>query len=748
MQKILSHFLFLSVLLFNQLGIGQSLGPLYKSNWIPVSDGIGGSSLDYAWAGGINACLVNTIDLNGDQIDDLMIYDRSSERAMTFKASNSGGTMHYEYAPEFEQYFPKLENWVLLRDLDCDGKKDIFTSRPGGIRIFKNTSSGTVLSFELKEDLLESIYDFGIPFEANIYVSSVDVPAIADHDGDGDLDIITFSLNVGGTIEYHKNFSMENYGHCDSLDFEMRNQCYGYMRENSASPQIELGYQCTTNVIDPKKLEIEKHNMHAGSTICTFDYDQNGYLDLLIGDITADSLSMLYNGPSSGGTPDSLFLIETSFPQSNVPATMHTFLGSYYEDVDFDGINDLLVTINKDDGTKDLKNLLYYKNNGANDLPNFNLVQNDFMGEKMIELGSISFPHFFDHNSDGLMDLLVSSRGFFQENSSEYDSRLFLFENTGTATLPSLSLVNDDYASMSTLGFGEQLYPTFGDLDGDGDEDMVLGDITGVHRYFENTAGVGNVAAFSLSLLEMLDIDGEVMDPGQWITPQLFDLDSDGDLDLITGERNGNVNYYENVGTGLNPMFEFANDSLGDFHVDENGDTVGYSVPFAFDNDGETQMIVTNDEGMAFHLNSIEGNISGTFNILDSSLYDLALGERSSAALFDINNDGQYDMISGNEAGGLSFYGSFMVSTPVVELEFDPWNIYPNPSSNEVFIESKTSEFLIELRVFNVLGKLVYEDLNFLSGNYSLDVKSWKNGVYIIQGRTDKGIFSKRFIKQ
>ena len=484
MLRSLSFIALFTLFLFPQDLNSQVLGPLYKSNWIPVNDAVNGETLEHAWAGGVNASLFNTIGLDGEDGNDILLYDRSSERPMTFRYENIDGNWQYRYQPYYEQFFPKLENWVLLRDFNCDGKKDIFTSRPGGIRVFKNVSIDGELAFELETDLLLSLYDLGTPFEANIYVSTVDVPAIADHDGDGDLDILTFSLNLSGVIEYHKNFSMENYGTCDSLDFELRNQCYGYFEENSASPQIGLGEQCQVNVIGPKKLETGKSGQHAGSTICTFDYDQNGYKDLLIGDITADSLSMLYNGPSLNGSPDSIFQIETYFPQSNLPVEMHTFLSAFYEDVDNDNINDLVVTINKDDGTEDINNVHYYKNSGENDLPVFNFIQDNLLTEGMIDLGSNSYPHFFDHNSDGLIDFIGSSRGFYQFDSSEYDSRLFLFENTGTLTEPEFTLVDDDYMNLGTLGLDEELFPTFGDLDNDGDKDMVLGDRSGVHRYF------------------------------------------------------------------------------------------------------------------------------------------------------------------------------------------------------------------------------------------------------------------------
>src|SRR6218665_3813611 len=51
---------------------------------------------------------------------------------------------------------------------------------------------------------------------ANLYVSSVDIPALSDIDNDGDLDIVTFA-STGTYMEYHENLSMDLYGNTDSL---------------------------------------------------------------------------------------------------------------------------------------------------------------------------------------------------------------------------------------------------------------------------------------------------------------------------------------------------------------------------------------------------------------------------------------------------------------------------------------------------------------------------------------------------
>ena len=48
---------------------------------IPVEEN--GKVLSMPWAGGINSAQVNTMDLNGDNKDDLVIFDRTSNKLLT-----------------------------------------------------------------------------------------------------------------------------------------------------------------------------------------------------------------------------------------------------------------------------------------------------------------------------------------------------------------------------------------------------------------------------------------------------------------------------------------------------------------------------------------------------------------------------------------------------------------------------------------------------------------------------------------
>ena len=107
---------------------------------------------------------------------------------------------------------------MLMRDYNCDGKEDVFTSVPAGVAVYRNdTGPDGKLKFTLVTSLLQTI---GLDGQTPLYVSPPDIPAIADIDNDGDLDFLSFNI-LGSTVEYHKNFSMGNNGSCDFLEFEL-----------------------------------------------------------------------------------------------------------------------------------------------------------------------------------------------------------------------------------------------------------------------------------------------------------------------------------------------------------------------------------------------------------------------------------------------------------------------------------------------------------------------------------------------
>lgn len=733
-RKLLFILFLLLLFLFQNRGSNAQLQLVYYDSIIIIQNA---DSLKNAWAGGLNCPQFSEIDLDGDGIKDLVAFERDFYGSVkTYLNNGEPGQVNYTYAPEYQNAFPQMRNWMLLRDYNCDGKEDIFTSVPAGIAVYRNdTEAGSKLQFTKVTSLLQTV---GLDGQTPLYVSPPDIPTITDIDNDGDLDILSFNV-LGSTIEYHKNFSMENYGNCNQLEFELKNACWGYFSEDGTNNTVTLFDTCEVNVPDP-----EKSGKHAGSTILALDLNGDNVKDLVLGDISYTNLVMLTNGGTT--TASGMIEFDTTFPSNSTKVEINVFPAAYHLDVDNDEIKDLIVAPNNPNTSENNNNIWYYKNEGSNAVPQFSYQQNNFLQDGMIDVGERSFPAFFDENGDGLLDIVIGNFGYYIE-SGTYSSQLMLLRNIGTSASPSFELIADDYANLSSFGFNG-IYPSFGDMDNDGDLDMISGDEEGVMHYFRNDAGAGNPADFTLSQPNYKGID-----VGQSAKPQIIDVNRDGLPDLLVGERSGTINYYLNTGTPENAEFnpEPINDFFGQIDVMPECCT-GYSAPFMVeDSVGSYMLYVGSEQGKLFLFNEIENQLEEAFNPVDSSYLH---GVNICVAGADINNDNKIELLLGEFAGGIRLL-KFGIPPGLGIRDFQKEDIsisiYPNPADSYLYIsitsELKPKRFNVE--ILNTYGQTVcrYSNLNSREKNY-LDLGKLSKGVYFIIVISENGFTSKKLIIQ
>lgn len=728
-----------------------------RSYSIPVDQE--GTPLKFPWAGGMDYCQFSNIDLDFDGDLDLFVFDRTCDKIMTFIQEGEAGEVNFQYAPEYEEQFPEnLVNWALLVDYDCDGLPDIFTSTLGGSKVFRNTGdAGSGHSFELIDPLLRTTIYGG---ETYMYFSSADIPAIVDVDGDSDMDVLAFGV-LGQTVEYHKNLSMELYGVCDSLEFETKNICWGRFQENGASNEVTLwdttDYPCRgVDFDDPEFVErpVDAADRHAGSTVLALDLDDSGVMDLVIGDASYSNLVMLLNAGTEVNSNSGMDYQETNFPSETEPVDLDIFPGAFYVDVNNDGNRDLIASPNSKIGSQNKESVWMYLNENSDADPTFDYQINNFLQEDMVENGTSSLPVFFDHNGDGLKDLLVSSLGQFNPVTGNLISKIAYYENVGTAELPAYEFVTDDYEDLSLLGIGESLsfYPTFGDLDGDGDEDMILGEYTGYCYYLENTGGAGSPAIFNTFEL-LTDGDGDPILESTFVFPKLVDLDRDGDEDLVLGRRSGKLHYYENTGTGTY-NFDLVTTSLGDVDVSGAGFIEGYAVPEFIDIEGVYHLLVGSKRGFLYYYNDIDGNLDGSFNLVDSITDNIAVGSHTAPAVVNLTNDNRLELALGNRRGGVELFQSAPTSNIGLPNFAEEWDIrlYPNPASNAVMIElGNLKENALEqthIRIYTILGNLVYQRNALQNSLVEIDVNQWPAGTYLIEITDGEKSLRKKLVVQ
>ena len=716
--------------LFNISSFGQ-LGFLHQDSIVVKRSG---DTLFNAWSGGLNYPQFSDLDFDFDGDLDLFIFDRSHDNVRVFLQETINGTQKYRQIYDVRSSFPDDVRYrAAMVDYDADGRKDLFCYGIGGLKVYRNVGDAiNGLQWELFQDLVYSQYPNNY---SNLNISSSDIPAIIDVDGDGDIDVLTFSQS-GKHVEYHQNQSMDVYGIPDSLEFVLMNECWGLFSEDANTNLIVLNdptSPCVGGSISNPEVVIDENrsSRHSGSTLLALDMDNSGVLDLIIGDVSFTNLNLLINGGSAVNTNSAMISLEQNFPANTTPVDMQLFPASYYVDVDFDGKKDLLVAPNAKNVSFNERSIYYYKNLGANNNPNFIYMENNFLQNQMIKHGTGSIPVLFDYNEDGLKDLLIGN--FYRYKPIlDKESVIAYYQNTGTASAPVFTFVDDDLFNLAQENYGLRAVPTFGDVDNDGDEDMYLGLENGTLVYYENQS-TGSGSVFPSGILNVTDAQGTVISVSGYAFPQLFDLNGDDLLDLAIGKRSGEIAYYENVGSASTPSFQLVNATLANIDI-ETSNPDGYAAPHFFKDDGQIQLFVGSVDGQLSYYTAIENKLNpgDTFDLVSPNFIGLNVEGYSSFWVEDLDQDTRLNMFVGQDLGGLYHYEVDPSSNiGLLETEIAPLvAIYPNPGSDHLTIATplfKSTNY----SVHDVQGKIVLSG-TLESTQTTLDIRGLEQGFYLV----------------
>ncbi len=700
--------------------------------------------LSTPFAGGLNAVQFGEIDLNLDGIKDLLVFDRHGNQLSCYLNGGTPNQMDYTFAPQFVENFPDLNSWVMLIDYNMDGKNDLFTfSYPAGIKVYKNISSAS-LQFELVVYPFLNSQQNGV--NTNILVTPGDYPAIYDIDQDGDLDILTFSP-FGAWVDMHKNLSQEEYGHSDSLHYEKTTSCWGHFAESDESNLLFLD-TCLN-----QKPQFKDPYRHTGSTFLMIPNDESGLADLLLGDIDFSQPIYLHNNGSLEEANMDFFT--NQYPNEENPIQLYSFPVSQFIDVNNDGHKDLLVSTFDSRFTvcQNSQNIYLYLSNGTD----FQLETKSFLQDNMIDVGALSHPIIKDINQDNIPDLIVGNHGYFEKASYDnygilhvdFRSKIMFYQGSIEEGKIQFSEKTKDLGNLSNLNVVD-LYPTFGDLDNDGDMDLLCGMEDGSLSYHECIGIENGIPQYASTELNYANID-----IGENSTPILFDLNQDNLLDLIIGGKNGKLSYYKNTGSLSSPYFVLITNFLGQIDVtDPNLSAYGYSTPNLYlDNNNHIHLLIGSEQGELFYYKNIENYLLGSYPLSEDLADLLGISDfqndsylQTSPYLTNLNADQYAELFIGNMNGGITFTSS--MNTPEVDFITETpisLSIFPNPCTDYVNFIGIDFHQINSVKISNSLGKVL---LQIKPNSNKINLQALNNGIYFIEFLLKDGIFSTKIIVQ
>ncbi len=689
-----------------------------------------GKILLLPWAGGLNSVQINTMDLNGDNNQDLVLFDRTADKILTFLSVSN----QYVYTPEYEELFPdQVTQWVLLRDFDCDGKKDLFTSDPFGIIVFVNTTKpGQQLSWRLFNPGFPLLTK-GFASNVNLKINESDIPAIDDVDGDGDLDILNVRFVGIGTIEWHKNLSVERTGRCDSLQLERVTQNFGNFEECECG-KFAFGQTCAS-------LPGGRTQHAGGKALLTIDMDNDGDREILFSEESCARVYMLEN---EGDAQNALMTSAVSFPAPN-PINFLIFPAPFLEDLDFDGKPDLIASPNMYarafQNTNFQESMWFYKNTGSNQLPQFTFQKTNFLQDEMIDVGDYAVPAFIDSDGDGDQDLYISTYA-----GPDFSSSVYFYENTGTADNASFKLITTDFINLSFASY-YNVKLQFADLNGDATLDFAF---TGTHPQ----TGITTLLFVPNRSANGFDFSGQQLETtgfqiGQTENILIVDVDQDGLNDIMVGKATGAVQYWRNLGPGGQFNFTMI---TGAFL--ELGSSIDRQSPALaagdLDADGRADLIVANQRGeltIYGDFRAQDPNIEGVSNIVYNTLteeyYSKNLGGRGWPTITNLFNSDKPAIVFGNTMGGLSILkneeSKALADEPVVE-------IFPNPVEENEILKIKTDRNMI-VQFYSSIGQRL-SDSYFIPANqeYPIRFSGLPSGIYLAHFTYNGKTLGKRFV--
>eukprot|EP00629_Pelagomonadales_sp_RCC1024_P016916 CAMPEP_0119296368 /NCGR_PEP_ID=MMETSP1329-20130426/50532_1 /TAXON_ID=114041 /ORGANISM="Genus nov. species nov., Strain RCC1024" /LENGTH=1508 /DNA_ID=CAMNT_0007297301 /DNA_START=138 /DNA_END=4662 /DNA_ORIENTATION=- len=473
----------------------------------------------------------------------------------------------------------------------------------GAARLVAGDKAGTLAAYERRDQAFARVPDdaFGLSrIRVADYTASdlngYAAPAFGDLDGNGFVDLILGMES--GDLAYFRN---------TGDTFEATGNVF-----DNVTTSLSVGFR---------------------SRPALADLDADGLLDLVVG---SSSGLAYYRNVGSARAP--AFAADALLDDIKVE-----YASPFLADVDRDDDVDLVLGSNSG-------RVYLYRNVGSRAAPIFLRASDDPFAA--VAVGTHSAPALV-RSAAGFLDLLVASTG-----------EMAFFRNAGVPEFEATSgLRTDFYAPDPFEGgalpwaytdFGDNSAPAFGDADGDGLEDIVVGDRAGGLTLYRNTGS-------RFERVEDHPFFDEV-DVGYFAAPAFGDVDGDGYQDLVVGSESGTV-VFRNTGAGFElyetPGAEKPFAGVGRASGPAFGDIDGDGLPDAvFGGLGDLEFFRnTGLRGPGRFVRSVDG----PFGAIDIDRcrgpeHPFLVGRRAAPTLYDVDGDGRSDLVLGCQDGSIALY--------------------------------------------------------------------------------------------